>query len=176
MPLELRLPTEHDEAELLRAHRATSADVPTFLHHYEEGMPLQRYLAVLAARRRGDALPPDQVASTFLLAFVGARIVGRVAIRHRLTPVLERIGGHIGYAVVAEFRRRGHATEILRQALVIAREELGLARVLVTCDDDNVGSIRVIERNGGVLENVVADPVLRAPKRRYWIDTSVRNA
>jgi predicted acetyltransferase len=42
--------------------------------------------------------------------------------------------------------------------------------VLVTCDDDNVGSIRTIENNGGVLENVVTGPDLEVPKRRYWID------
>ena len=60
---------------------------------------------------------------------------------------------------------------MLRQALDIAREEIGLTRVLVTCDDDNVGSIRTIEKNGGVLESIVADPEMTTPKRRYWIDT-----
>lgn len=169
--LELRPPTLQDEAELLRAHRA-ARDVPAFLHYYEAGMPVRRYLEVLEARRRGLGIPPGQVPSTLLLAFVGHRIVGRVSIRHALTPALERLGGHIGYAVLPACRRRGYATAMLRQAVVIARDELGLARVLVTCDDDNVGSIRVIERNGGKLQNVVTGPDLRAPKRRYWIETA----
>jgi predicted acetyltransferase len=173
MTLELRLPTAQEEDEVLRAHRATSPEVPTFLHHYEEGMPLRQYLEVLAKHRHGEHLPPHLVPSTFLFAFVGPRIVGRVSIRHRLSPVLEHIGGHIGYAVVPEFRRKGYGTEILRQAIVIAREKLGLARVLVTCDEDNVASIRVIERNGGVLEDVVTGADLSQPKRRYWIDTAV---
>jgi predicted acetyltransferase len=114
-------------------------------------------------------VPPNFVPSTFLFGFIGPRIVGRVSIRHRLTPVLLRVGGHVGYVVVPEFRRRGYATEMLRQSVDIARTRLGIARVLVTCDDDNVGSIRTIENNGGVLEDVVTGGDLVKPKRRYWI-------
>lgn len=107
------------------------------------------------------------VPSTFFFAFAGPRIVGRVSIRHELNEFLLRIGGHIGYTVVPEFRRQGYATEILRQSLEIVRRRFGLSRVLVTCDDDNIGSIRTIEKNGGVLESVVAGPALNKPKRRY---------
>ena len=171
MDLVLRVPAQSEEAEFLRAHRATSPSVPNFLHYYEEGMPFQRYLEVLAERDRGENLPEDQVPSTFLFAFAGIRIVGRASIRHALNPFLELFGGHIGYVVVPEYRRQGYATAILRQALQIARQKLGLTRVLVTCDDDNVGSIRTIEKNGGVLENIVADPESAKPKRRYWIAT-----
>ena len=115
---------------------------------------------------------PDQVPATFLFAFAGTGIVGRVAIRHALTPYLERFGGHIGYVVVPEYRRQGYATAMLRQSLRIAREKLGLKRVLVTCDDDNLGSIKTIEKNGGVLENIVSGPEADKPKRRYWISTA----
>jgi len=103
------------------------------------------------------------------MAFVGDRIVGRTSIRHRLNDFLRETGGHIGYAVVPEFRRRGYATEILRQSLVIARDQIGLDRVLVTCDDENVGSIRTIEKNGGALDDVRSGPNDPKPKRRYWI-------
>ena len=168
-PVELRYPDPADDAELRRAHRAALPELPTFLHLYADGMTVRRYVEVLEARRRGEGLTPGQVPATFLLAFVGRRIVGRVAIRHELTPALERLGGHIGYSVLAAFRRRGYATSMLQQALVIARDEVGLTRVLVTCDDDNVGSMKVIERNGGVLENIVTGPDLPVPKRRYWI-------
>ena len=154
---------------MLRARRAT-ADTPSFLHYYSEGMPFGRYLETLEERERGIALAHGQVPSTFLFAFVGPRIVGRTSIRHRLSRRLERVGGHVGYAVVPEFRRRGYATEILRQSLQIARDRFGIRRALVTCDDDNIGSMRVIENNGGVLENVVTDPDLPKPKRRYWIE------
>ena len=172
MDLVLRLPALSEEAEFLRAHHAASPSVPNFLHHYEEGMPLAQYLEVLAQQERGEDLRPHHVPSTFLFAFVDNHIVGRVAIRHALTPELERVGGHIGYVVVPEYRRRGYATEILRQSLRIARETLGLSRVLLTCDDDNIGSIRTIEKNDGVLESTVTDEDGRVPTRRYWIATT----
>jgi predicted acetyltransferase len=171
MDLVLRVPRQSEEAEVLRAHRATSPSVRNFLHYYEEGMPFRRYLEVLAEQERGENLPANHVPSTFLFAFAGTSIVGRVSIRHALNPYLERVGGHIGYVVVPEYRRQGYATAILRQSLQIARQTLGLRRVLVTCDDDNVGSIKTIEKNGGVLESIVAGTEGDAPKRRYWIST-----
>jgi predicted acetyltransferase len=165
----LRVPRESEEAEFLRAHRATSPTVPHFLHYYAEGISFRRYLEVLAEQERGENLPANHVPSTFLFAFSGTAIVGRASIRHCLNPYLERFSGHIGYVVVPEHRRQGYATAILRQALLIAHHKLGLTRVLVTCDDDNVGSIRTIERNGVVLENIVPGPDGDMPKRRYWI-------
>ena len=132
-------------------------------------MSFRRYLEVLAEQERGENLPANHVPATFLFAFAGPTIVGRVAIRHVLNPSLEHVGGHIGYVVVPAYRRQGYATAILRQSLQIARQTLGLSRVLVTCDDDNVGSIRTIEKNGGVLESIVAAPGGDQPKRRYWI-------
>jgi predicted acetyltransferase len=168
--LTLRLPKQDEEEEFLRAHRATSPEVPYFLHYYEDGMPFSRYLEVLVEQARGLNLPPNHVPSTFLFAFVAARIVGRVSIRHSLNAFLERVGGHIGYVVVPEFRRLGYATSILRLSVRIAREKLGIHRILVTCDDDNIGSIRTIEKNGGILENIVSGPDLDKPKRRYWIE------
>src|SRR5829696_5401969 len=125
MTLVLRVPTSDDEEEFLRAHRATSPGVPNFLHYYEEGMPFDRYLAVLAEQARGEHLLPGHVASTFLFGFLGPRIVGRVSIRHELSPYLASVGGHIGYTVVPEFRRRGVATEMLRQAITLARDQFG---------------------------------------------------
>src|ERR1043165_3876402 len=95
--LKLRLPREDEESEFFSAHRATSPENPTFLHYYTEGMPFRRYLDVLAEQARGINLPPNHVPSTFLFAFVGPRIVGRVSIRHSLNAFLERVGGHIGY-------------------------------------------------------------------------------
>ena len=169
MDIVLRLPWQSEEAEFLRAHHATSPEVGHFLHSYLEGIPFGRYLEVLAEQARGENLPAGRVPSTFLFAFAGTAIVGRVAIRHALNPSLERVGGHIGYVVVPEYRRQGYATAILRKSLLIARRQLGLTRVLVTCDDDNVGSIRTIEKNGGVLENIVTGPDDGRPKRRYWI-------
>jgi predicted acetyltransferase len=169
--LTLRRPRADEEEEFLRAHRATSPEVPSFLHYYEDAMPFRRYLEVLTEQERGlNLLSANHVPSTFLFAFVGNRIVGRTSIRHSLNEFLHRVGGHIGYVVVPEFRRQGYATAILRQSLQIAHDKWGLHRILVTCDDDNIGSIRTIEKNGGILENVVDGPGFDKPIRRYWIE------
>src|SRR4029453_4596563 len=96
--LVLRWPREDEEEEFIRAHRATSPDVPSFLHCYTEGMPFRRYLEELAEQQQGVKLPSAKhVSEPFLFAFVGSRIVGRTSIRHSLNEYLERAGGHIGY-------------------------------------------------------------------------------
>jgi predicted acetyltransferase len=97
-------------------------------------------------------------------------VVGFVSFRHELNDWLEQFGGHIGYGVRASRRRRGYAAAALRLTLDRARE-LGLDRVLLTCDDDNVGSFRTIEGAGGVLENRVEAAEAGNPDvRRYWIE------
>lgn len=111
-----------------------------------------------------EELPADRVRATTLWLSDGGRLLGRVNLRHALTPYLFEAGGHIGYVVRPSERRKGHATEILRRALPHAAD-LEIGRVLITCDDDNLGSRKVIEANGGVLEDI------REGKRRYWIET-----
>ena len=91
--------------------------------------------------------------------------VGSLALRHELTPFLLREGGHIGYSIRPSARRRGHAGAALRLALPVARQDLGLDRVLVTCLEANEGSRRAIESNGGVYEDS------RNGTRRYWLPT-----
>src|SRR5258708_12851408 len=77
-------------------------------------MPFSRYLEVLAEQERGVNLSPNHVPSTFLFAYTATRIIGRVSIRHSLNAFLERVGGHIGYVVVPEFRRRGSPPTLSR--------------------------------------------------------------
>ena len=166
--LRLRPLRTGDEASFVAAHQSMAADDFLFGLYYEPGMEWTTYLGQLDRQRRGIDLPSGQVPSTFLVADVSGQIVGRSSIRHELNEFLTREGGHIGYGVVADHRRRGYATEMLRMSLVIARS-LGVDRVLVTCDDDNVGSATVIERCGGVFDSLV-EGFDGPPKRRYWID------
>src|SRR4051794_28207105 len=128
------------------------------------------HIQLLERHRRGHDLG-DFVEDTWLVAAAGGTVVGRTSIRHRLDDSLASRGGHIGFAVRPAFRRQGYATEILRQSLVIARS-YGVDQVLLTCDDDNVGSAAVIEACGGVLERVVAGEESgdRVAFRRYWIN------
>jgi predicted acetyltransferase len=108
------------------------------------------------------------VPAAFLVAQVGADVVGRVSIRFELNDFLRAQGGHVGYGVRPAFRRRGYANEILRQSLVVARAE-GVDRVLVTCEEGNEGSVGVIRRHGGLEE---APHVDRSGTvwRRFWLD------
>jgi predicted acetyltransferase len=166
--LQLRPVSIDDQDAALAAHDVMNDDNFTFLLGRDESVPWANYVELLVEWRRGERIAEGLVPSTFLLAQVGDDVVGRVSIRHSLNDYLERVGGHIGYGVLPQFRRRGYATEILRQSLVVARS-VGVERVLVTCDDNNVASARTIECCGGVLENKVTDPNDGVLKRRYWI-------
>jgi predicted acetyltransferase len=134
---------------------------------FEQEMPWSSYLTTLEQHRHGVSLPENYVPSTFLVADVAGEIVGRTSIRHVLNDFLAREAGHIGYGVLPARRRRGYATEILRQSLIVGRA-IGIDRVLVTCDDDNTGSATVIETCGGRLDSVIS-AADGTPKRRYWI-------
>lgn len=91
--------------------------------------------------------------------------------RHALTDSLEKIGGHIGYGIRYSMWNKGYGTVMLKEALIYAKEELGLKKVLITCNDDNIGSYRVIEKNGGILQDKIMNHINGKEQlsRRYWI-------
>jgi len=117
----------------------------------------------------GVGLRPELVpASTYWLVHQG-RILGTCNIRHQLTDALRDFGGHIGYAVRPSERNKGYGTRMLALALDRARE-LGIRRVLVTCDQDNPASARVIIHNGGVLASESYSAQAGRITQRYWIE------
>lgn len=147
----------------------------------QEGLPwhvgvdldaVERDFAGFVATKLADANRRDEtfVPATHLWAVADERFVGRISIRHELNDALRAVGGHIGYDTVPSFRGRGVATAMLRLALPVARA-LGHSSVLVTCDDTNEASIRVIERNGGSLRETKVIDATRPAKRYYWIVT-----
>ena len=95
-------------------------------------------------------------------------IVGMLNFRKELNDYLLNYIGHIGYSVAPSRRLQGFGTKILKLALEEAKE-YGLQQVLVTCTDDNIASAKVIENNGGVLEDKRVDPGDQKLTRRYWI-------
>jgi uncharacterized protein len=171
-PMLLRPLGISDEKQARQAHWELAQDAFDFLLDLERGEPWPAYLARLERLRLGVDVPTGWVPATFLVAEVDGQVVGRVSIRHQLNAYLAEVAGHIGIGVRPDFRRRGYATAILRQSLSVA-SATGLARLLVTCDAKNVGSINAIENCGGVLENVAAGR-RSVRKCRFWVETGPR--
>ncbi len=154
----------------LLAHEELAADQKGFLLSYDPGIGWTDFLEKVEDTRQGHNLPDGHVPATFLIAEVEGNLVGRVSIRHSLNPFLRTVGGHIGYAVRPQFRRRGYAQQILKLSLIKAKR-LGIDHVLVTCDADNHASRTTIERCGGILEAPLATDKVTTMKLRYWIDS-----
>ena len=123
------------------------------------------YLENLEIKSEGDGKVPDSV--FFLLDEDRNRLLGAVNIRHRLNDYLLREGGHIGDGIRPSERRKGYATEMIRLALIECKK-LGMDRVLIVCDRDNVGSAKSIIHNGGILENEFVNSDGEV-EQRYWI-------
>ena len=131
---------------------------------------LTNFLQRLVDRAAGVNLPPGRVpATTFWLLDGESGLAGMSRLRHELNEDLLHHGGHIGYYVRPAARGKGYGTAVLALTLAEGRR-LGIRRFLLTVDSTNVPSMRVIERNGGVLEDERLDHDTGRPFRRYWID------
>lgn len=125
------------------------------------------YLKSLKIRESGEG---KWVPSTnYFLVNDENRVLGMVDIRHELTENLLQIGGHIGYSVRPSERRKGYATYILKEALKKCKA-LGIERALVTCNDDNIGSLKTILNNNGLEDEHFIESNGNIV-RRFWIDT-----
>ena len=111
---------------------------------------------------RGIGLRPEYVPQTIYWLFSGGRPVGVVKLRSYLNENLRSHGGHIGYCIRPSERKKGYGTIILGEVLKKAAEKK-IPRALVTCNEDNTASKRVIEKNGGVFEKAINGTCL------YWI-------
>ncbi|MFI9361388.1 GNAT family N-acetyltransferase [Kitasatospora sp. NPDC053057] len=158
-------------AAVAEFHAEPGAPVPWFVSDVEPAAltapaAFAGYVARVLAERTEAGMRRDVgVPMTTLWWAEGDQLLGRLAIRHRLTPKLERIGGHIGYDVRPGARRRGHATAMLAAALPVAAA-LGVGGALLTCDETNTASRRVIEANGGRLV------ATEGRKLRYLVPTA----
>ncbi|KUL25790.1 GNAT family N-acetyltransferase [Actinoplanes awajinensis] len=177
---QLSLPTEQVHRSFLAAMaefraegRGDSADLTMigselreFGHRWAARESFSGYVGWLRAQSLEDSPRPEgYVPSTSLWWIQGDDYLGRLAIRHRLTPSLLDVGGHISYDVRPSARRRGHATAMLRAALPLAHG-LGIPSALVMCDATNIASRKVIEANGGIFDDQ------RGEKLRFWIPTT----
>ncbi len=122
----------------------------------------------MESRENPETCPSNFVSAHtyFLLDGEQEGIIGAINIRHCLNEYLFNFGGHIGYGVRPSQRRKGYGSKILALGLVKARA-LGISEILVTCNKENIGSAKIIQNNGGILENEMMEE--NTIVQRYWI-------
>lgn len=125
----------------------------------------ESYLENLEQKVETAERVPDSV--FFLVDEESDRLLGAVNIRHYLNDDLLKEGGHIGDGIRPSERRKGYGTELVRLALQECKK-LGMEKVLMTCEKENVASAKTILKNGGVLEEEFLNSDGRL-EQRYWI-------
>ena len=166
--LTLRRLTVKDEPAFLAAlANLDSLPLFHFAQSYRRVMTFSEYLKLLSDNEKGIRVPEAFVPYTMLFGFVDREIIGGLILRHKLNDFLLNYGGHIGYGVLPKNRGHGYARRMMKLALphVKARE---IQELLITCDDDNINSIKTIETFAADLENKVLTPSEKL-LRRYWI-------
>lgn len=152
--------------DMMEEWLSVEQDFSPYMIRRNDYRDFEYYLQNLEIQEEKDGRVPD---STYFCLDLDQNIfVGAVNIRHHLNEKLLFSGGHIGDGIRPSQRRKGYATAMIRLALEKCRA-LGIGRVLMTCDKDNIGSAKSIIRNGGILESefVNQEGVL---EQRYWID------
>lgn len=163
-------PAREYRASFMAALREFHAD-----GHYLNWPPIHSekdFAAFLRRAQQAYAAPtPGYVPERCFWLVDEGEICGVLHFRHPLNDALRQFGGHLGYTIRPSRRRRGYGTRILRLGLeLVWRLQPALARVLLTCYDDNPASRRIIERNGGRLEDTIRLPAHHAAIHRYWIE------
>lgn len=170
----LKQPTLEDERQVMNYKKVFLENNQSFdgcagledVEEYSEWLDFDNRLS----KKYGDSYVPSTV-------YLGIReadnkLVGMIDCRHDLSDFLLSYGGHIGYSVLVDERRKGYAKEMLRLVLDKYREN-GKNKVLLTCDKANIASVKTIVANGGILENEVVDEFKLGKSgmiQRYWIE------
>ncbi len=128
------------------------------------------FVSFINSQSKGLNLLKGYVPHTIFWLVEDEKFLGTLSIRHKLTPHLKKIGGHIGYEIAKKFQGRGYGKLILKLGLKKARN-LGIKKALLTCDVTNVRSKKVIEGNGGKAITPVNQGKGTPKKLRYWLKT-----
>ena len=165
------LPGRDAEFEEMLAEYRAACETDVYKGH--QVVAWQGYTALydlLTRMKTGGYPTPDIVPMDSHFIEKSGRILGELYIRHRLSPRLEKIGGHAGYKVRPTERNRGVATAALRLALRLL-DQMGVERALITCNETNAASPRVIEKCGGVrFEDAETEIGI---ERRYRVPTGL---
>jgi len=169
--MKLVLPSVEYKQSYLKAVEEGRDEVgATTLKKPKKDEPFEEFVKSIRSEAKGLNLPEGWVPATELWLIDKNEFIGRVSIRHTLNDHLLKIGGHIGYYIRISKRKKGYGRAILKLALQKAKK-LGILKVLVTCDEGNIGSRKIIEANKGILENIIEVGKKHPQKRRYWIKT-----
>ena len=130
---------------------------------------IEDWLEELKKRSSEATVPEGLVPSS---TYLGVRekdnyIVGMIDIRHYLNEYLTQVGGNIGYSVRKTERNKGYAKQMLKLALEKCRD-LKMKKVLITCDEDNIASEKVILSANAKFEDIRC--IDGENKKRFWID------
>lgn len=128
-----------------------------------------QYIKQIQGESQGKNMEPGYVPQTTYWITDKDGYAGRISIRHELNDFLLKSGGHIGYGIIPSKRGLHYGTKALELVLPKARA-MGLKKVLLTCDSTNTGSKKIMEANGGILENEVPGENGEVSKLRYWIE------
>ena len=141
-----------------------SINIP--VNEVEKNFPA--YVKRIKNLTKGIGLVKGYVPETVYWLVENSKFIGRASIRHRLTRHLRLIGGHIGYEVRPSERKKGYGKKILELALQQAKK-LGIKKALVTCDETNIASRKIIEYWGGILKDARSQGKGKPKKLRFWI-------
>lgn len=139
-----------------------------FLRYDIDPEKFDKYCDNLLSQEDPAKVLPGYVPMSVYWLVDGEEFLGNLNLRHYLNDELLYMGGHIGYLIAPEHRRKGYGYKILELGLQEAKNR-GLEKVLVTCDKQNIPSAKIIEHNGGVYENEVWWEPSNDYKKRYWI-------
>ena len=133
-----------------------SKDTDSFAGCFNLGnyLSVEEWIRDITLLETAETCPKDKVPSNVYLAvrLSDNKLVGIIDFRHHIDhPILGLWGGHIGYSVRPDERRKGYGKEMLKQTLQNCKKH-GLSKVMITCDCDNIASEKTIIANGGVFE------------------------
>ena len=171
MNVELRYPCHEYKESFLKRMRESDDDIYYGGHSFDwVENSFDEFLKTFKNYREGVNLKEGWVPDSHFWIIADGEYAGRIDVRHWLNDHLTEFGGHVGYEIATSMRRKGIATEALRLVLPEAKK-LGIDELLITCNDDNIASIKIIENNGGVLLDKIKSERNPANKmtRRYKI-------
>lgn len=160
--------TKYQQSYLQAVDEGKNETGVTLISKPKESQSFEEFVKQKREEAQGLHLPEGWVPATELWLIDKDEFIGWVNIRHHLSEFLLKIGGHIGYWIRPSKRHIGYGKAILKLSLYEAKK-LGITKALVTCDDTNMNSRKIIQSNGGILENIVDNGEDHPAKRRYWI-------